>query len=363
MSNPLFKQELVSSGLSDPAAGQGNRGTGTDDKGGDTPIVRQSQDYRIYPATGTPKLILSVSDESPPSFALDIRHSLSIYTENFLVQRSIRSSHGNIEILTHSLALAPAAHGETYSADCSGTNGEKVPVDVIVEAPKDGNDGGRGGILRLVAEDIGLDNALEGLNFAARGGSGSDAQSSATAASGGKGGNGADGGRVEVLVGNEFTAILSKLAVIYESLSPASHGASASSPSPTASMYNLKTLSATIRRSPRYTSMDDVLPRLDKLDAAIQGAKPDEVKASLQDLAVRFEREGDLLKGKIQPRVNFASESDPISWLIAADQSRWRFRRLRGLRNLGEGHKRCAWQGRHLQRRFFDWGLGTSAQQ
>ncbi len=311
MSDLLSKQELVSSVLSDPATGQDSRGTGSGDKGGDTPIVRQSQDYRIYPETGTPKLILSVSDESPPSFALDLRHSLSVYTENFLVQHSIRSSHGNIEISTHSLSLAPTARGETYSADCSGADGEKVPVEVLVETPKDGNDGGRGGTLRLVAEDIGLDIALKGLDLAARGGSGSDAQSSASSASGGKGGNGADGGRVEVLVGNEFTTILSKLAVIYEGLSASSRGASASSPSPTASMYSLKTLAATIRRSPRYTSMDDVLPRLDKLDAAIQRGKPDEVKAPLQDLAVRFEREGDLLKGKIQPRVNFPSDPDP----------------------------------------------------
>jgi hypothetical protein len=53
--------------------------------------------------------------------------------------------------------------------------------------------------------------------------------------------------------------------------------------------------------------LDDVVPRLDILDAAIQRGKRSEVKAPLQDLAVRFEREGELLKSKIQPRVNLFS--------------------------------------------------------
>jgi hypothetical protein len=186
-----------------------------------------------------------------------------------------------------------------YSINCTGSDGEEVPGAAIAGRPKDGNNGNQGGTLQFVVEDIGLDNALEGVDLAARGGSGSDGGETKDFESGGNGGNGADGGHVQVLVGNEFSAILSQLGGIYQDLA-------APSPSPRV-LYNLKTLSATIRRNPQYTSLDDVVPRLDILDAAIQRGKRSEVKAPLQDLAVRFEREGELLKSKIQPRVNLFS--------------------------------------------------------
>ncbi|KAK4194356.1 hypothetical protein QBC40DRAFT_319967 [Triangularia verruculosa] len=306
MSDLVSKQGLASRGPSDPSKGQKNGEPSSDARDGvdTTPTIPQSQDYRIYPAAGTPELILSISDQSPPSFALDLRHSLSVYTENLLIQGPFRTSEGNIEIFTHSLDLAPSSSGEKYAVNCSGSDGDPVPAATLVEKPKDGNDGKPGGTLRFVVEDIGLDDALEGLDLAARGGSGSNGGETKNWESGGNGGNGADGGHVQVLVGNEYTVILAKLGDVYQ-------GLSASSPSPRA-LYDLKTLSATIRRNPQYTSLDDIGPRLDKLDAAIQRGKPSEVKVPLQDLAVRFEREGDLLRSKIRPRINVSGGSGGI---------------------------------------------------
>jgi hypothetical protein len=199
--------------------------------------------------------------------------------------------------------VAPLPRGKKFQINCSGSDGSKVLPAGLGGKPQDGKDGGRGGTLQCVVEDIGLDSVLEGVNLAARGGYGSNGEevkvesdSEKSWEAGGNGGNGADGGRVQVLVGNDYTVILSKLSNIYQ-------GLSASPPSARA-LYDLKTLSKTIRRSPQYTALDDLVPRLDRLDAAIQTGKPGEIKTPLQDLAVRFEREGDLLIAGIKPRVS-----------------------------------------------------------
>ncbi|SPQ24218.1 86fc226c-4f23-4399-a286-19e6df500079 [Thermothielavioides terrestris] len=134
MSDIASKPRLASGGSSDPTKEQDTQ----EPSGDTTPTIPQSQDYRVFPPAGTPELVLSVSDVSPPSFALDLGHSFSVYTENLLIQGDFRTSNGNLVISTHSLDVAPTPSGKKYQINCSGSDGGKINVS--------GGVGGMGGL-------------------------------------------------------------------------------------------------------------------------------------------------------------------------------------------------------------------------
>lgn len=259
------------------------------------PTVPQSEDYRIFPQTGAPLLVLSVLDDSLPTFATNLNHDLSIYTENLLLERSFTTSGNNLETFTHSVTVVPSDDGTPRAMDVSGPDGKPVPPMVIVGTPKDGNDGTKAGKLRFVVEDLGSDSALDSLTFDAHGGSGSDGQATVHDSAGGNGGNGADAGDAQIWVGGSYSATIVRLSVIYQDMT-------ATPPKPTASA-DLKKAIASIRNNQPFMALDDLPQRLDKVDTALRTNTITDLKPALQDLALRFMREGDALVGTIQPKV------------------------------------------------------------
>jgi hypothetical protein len=260
-------------------------------------MIPPAGDYRIYQSANKPALILSVLDESIPSFALDLNHALSIYTENLTLQRSIRTSGHDLEIYTNSVTVSPNPDGEVYSIDASGPDGDPVPTTVLVETPKNGNDGLPAGNVRFVVEDISLDHAiLNTIVIDAHGGSGSDGQSSQNFATGGNGGNGADAGDVKVFVGNAYSIIiLAKLGAVYQALSV--------TPPKQKAPSELKKILATIRANDQFMALDDLLPRLSAVDTTLQTGNPKDLQTPVQELALRFLKEGDIIVALIAPQV------------------------------------------------------------
>ncbi|CAN9474366.1 unnamed protein product [Alternaria alternata] len=283
--------------------------TGNDDSGTNpTPAVDdnlfakipQTGDYRIYSSANKPTLILSVMDESFPSFTMDFDHSLSMYTENLTLQRSIRTSGHDLEIYTHSMTIVPSQDGSAYYIDSSGPGGDPVPPTAIVEKPKNGIDGSPGGNVRFVVEDIGVDHAiLNTIIMDAHGGLGSDGQSSQNFAVGGNGGNGAGAGDVEVLVGNAYTIILAKLGAIYKAVS--------ATPLKREALSDLNKVVAAIRSNKQFMSLEDLAPRLSTVETTLRADNLKdnlkELQAAVQELALRFLKEGDIIVGSMAPHV------------------------------------------------------------
>lgn len=269
------------------------------------PTVPQSEDYRIFPQTGAPLLVLSVLEGSLPTFASNLNHDLSIYTENLLLERSFTTSGNSLEIFTHSVTVVPNHDGTSLAMDVSGPDGKAVPPMVIVGAPKDGNDGGQAGKLRFVVEGLGSNRALDRLTFDAHGGSGSEGQATIHDSAGGNGGNGGDAGDAQVWVGGPYSTTIVRLSVIYQDMT-------ATPPKPTASA-DLKKAIAGIRNNQQFMALDDLPQRLDKVDIALRTNTITDLKPALQDLALRFIREGDALVGTIQPKVENLSSPTLIA--------------------------------------------------
>jgi hypothetical protein len=165
-----------------------------------------------------------------------------------------------------------------------------------VETPNNGNDGLPAGNVRLVVEDIGLDHAiLNTIVIDAHGGSGSDGQSSQNAATGGNGGNGADAGDVKVFVGNAYSIILAKLGAVYQAVS--------ATPPKQKALSDLKRILATIRANDQFMALDDLLPRLSAVDTTLQTGNPKDLQTPVQELALRFLKEGDIIVALIAPQV------------------------------------------------------------
>jgi hypothetical protein len=100
---------------------------------------------------------------------------------------------------------------------------------------------------------------------------------------------------VKVFVGNAYSIILAKLGAVYQAVS--------ATPPKQKAQSDLKRILATIRANDQFMALDDLLPRLSAVEKTLQTGNPKDLQTPVQELALRFLREGDIIVGLIAPQV------------------------------------------------------------
>ncbi|KAK5100667.1 hypothetical protein LTR70_001433 [Exophiala xenobiotica] len=284
-------------------------------------VLPDNSDYHVFEQHSTlhdgsdkvvRTLILSVENESPPSFAANVDQDLFIYTENLTLSQSVTTNGSDIGIFTHSLQPQANSKGNSIKIDASGPDGTPVQDTILDDKVENGNDAAPGGNICFVAEALDPCSFITDILFDSHGGSGSNGQSSSVVSTGGDGGSGEAGGNFRLLVGNIYSTLLRQLGALFGDITDR----------PATASSKLKAILSTIRRTDQLATLEGLEPRLQAIEKAISTGGSDAMRSSVQQLALRFQTEGDVLKNKLDDNVCASGPGETLLMLYLTCSSR-----------------------------------------